>query len=96
MSRSPSEVIATWKGGKLTYMELENLTQRRYLISEFLNRLRMTGAQRLIEEGGNPMMPSVPDFRAQQGPPRTKRCRLEVINDPNSGGPRQKSGNHHQ
>ncbi|MDZ4658776.1 MAG: hypothetical protein SH868_14465 [Bythopirellula sp.] len=60
--RDPSTVVASWKGGKMSLMELDVLTQRRYFLSQFLDRLRMTGAQRLIEQGGTPVMPSVPDF----------------------------------
>ncbi len=58
----PKEVVASWDGGKLTSMELDVLTQRRYFVSQFLDRLRMEGARRLIEQGGTPMLPSVPDF----------------------------------
>ncbi len=60
--RDPNTEVASWKGGEMSLMELDILTQRRYFISQFLDRLRMTGAQRLIAEGGTPMMPSVPDF----------------------------------
>lgn len=58
----PKEVAASWKGGKLTAMELDVLTQRRFFVSQFLDQLRMEGARRLIEQGGTPMLPSVPDF----------------------------------
>ena len=64
---NPNTVVADWKGGSLTIQELTNLTQRRYFLSEFLNRLRMTGAQRIVAEGGTPMMPSVPDFVLSEG-----------------------------
>ncbi|QEG34930.1 hypothetical protein [Bythopirellula goksoeyrii] len=61
-SSNPRAIVAEWKGGSLNGQELASLTQRRYFLSEFLKRLRMTGAQKIIEEGGTPMMPSVPDF----------------------------------
>ena len=60
--RDPNTVVASWKGGQMSLMELDVLTQRRYFLSQFLERLRMTGAQRLIEQGGTPVMPAVPDF----------------------------------
>jgi hypothetical protein len=63
----PNKVVASWKGGKLTAIELESLTQRRHFISQFLQKLMMTGAQRLMEEGGNPMQPSVPNFILNEG-----------------------------
>jgi hypothetical protein len=63
----PNKEVASWKGGRLTAMELENLTQRRYFISRFLQTLMMTGAQRLMQEGGNPMQPSVPNFILNEG-----------------------------
>lgn len=63
----PNKVVASWKGGRLTALELENLTQRRYFISRFLQSLMMTGAQRLMAEGGNPMQPSVPNFILNEG-----------------------------
>ncbi len=65
--QSPSEVITSWKGGRLTRMEIEVLTQRRYFLSQFLERLRLEGARRLMEEGGTPMMPSVPNFVFGEG-----------------------------
>ncbi len=64
---NPRAIVAEWKGGSLNVQELTGLTQRRYFLSEFLNRLRMTGAQRILEEGGTPMMPSVPDFVLPEG-----------------------------
>lgn len=63
----PNKEVASWKGGRLTAMELETLTQRRYFISQFLQTLMMTGAQRLMAEGGNPMQPSVPNFILNEG-----------------------------
>ena len=66
-SSNPNTVVAEWKGGSLTVQELANLTQRRYFLSEFLKRLRMTGAQQIMEEGGTPTMPSVPDFVLPEG-----------------------------
>jgi hypothetical protein len=63
----PNKQVASWKGGRLTAMELENLSQRRYFISRFLQTLMMTGAQRLMAEGGNPMQPSVPNFVLNEG-----------------------------
>ncbi len=59
----PNKVVASWKGGRVTALELETLTQRRYFVSQFLRNLFSLGGSRLIEEGGNPMQPSVPpDF----------------------------------
>jgi hypothetical protein len=59
--RSPNEVVASWKGGKLSAMELENLTQRRYFVSEFLLRLASEGYNRVLAEGGTPQT-TAPDF----------------------------------
>src|SRR5690606_2023162 len=63
----PNKVAASWKGGRLTAREIETLTQRRYFISQFLQNLMMKGAQRVIEEGGNPLPPSVPNFIINEG-----------------------------
>lgn len=59
--RDPNQVVASWKGGKLSAMELENLTQRRYFVSEFLLRLASEGYQRVLAEGGTPQT-TAPDF----------------------------------
>ncbi len=64
---NPRAIVAEWKGGSLNAQELSTLTQRRYFLSHFLEALRMTGAQRIMEEGGTPMMPSVPDFVLPEG-----------------------------
>lgn len=64
---NPRAIVAEWKGGSLNVQELSTLTQRRYFLSEFLNRLRITGARQIMEEGGTPMMPSVPDFVLPEG-----------------------------
>ena len=64
---NPKTVAAQWKGGSLNVQELSTLTQRRYFLSQFLDRLRMTGARRIVEEGGTPMMPTVPDFVLPEG-----------------------------
>lgn len=58
----PNEVVASWKGGRMTIGELQVLAERRYFISQFLYQLRGTGASKMMESGGTPMMPQVPDF----------------------------------
>jgi hypothetical protein len=64
-SRDPNEVVVSWKGGKLSAMELENLTQRRFFISEFLKRLASEGYRRVIDEGGTPQT-TAPNFMLNQ------------------------------
>jgi hypothetical protein len=63
---NPNQVVATWKGGSLTAAELENLSQRRYFISEFLLRLASEGYNRVLAEGGTPQT-TAPDFILPRG-----------------------------
>jgi hypothetical protein len=63
---NPKQVVATWKGGSLTAAELENLSQRRYFISEFLLRLASEGYNRVLAEGGTPQT-TAPDFILPRG-----------------------------
>ena len=63
----PNKVVASWNGGRLTSLELETLVQRRHFVSQFLQNLMVTGASRLLEEGGNPMPPQMPDFIIREG-----------------------------
>jgi hypothetical protein len=62
----PNKVVASWKGGELKAIELENLSQRRHFISEFLRHLYSEGYNRVIAEGGTPQT-TAPNFILQQG-----------------------------
>ncbi len=62
---SPTATIATWDGGSLTSRELDILRQRRYMISNFLEGLVQQGARNVIDEGGTPLDPTVPNFILQ-------------------------------
>ena len=53
-NRSAKSTVATWDGGSLNERELANLRSRRFFLSEFLRRLQITGAQRVIADGGTP------------------------------------------
>ena len=63
---SPTATIVSWDGGSMTGRELETLRQRRYFISTFLQELYTQGARAVINEGGTPLDPSVPNFILQQ------------------------------
>jgi hypothetical protein len=65
-----AEIVAEWDGGSINKQELSNLVQRRYFISEFLRSLQMLGAQRILEEGGSPTQPTVPNFIFSENPSR--------------------------
>ena len=58
----PPVSVATWDGGSLNERDLAILRSRRYFLSEFLRRLEITGAQRVIADGGTPTKPTIPEF----------------------------------
>jgi|GEM_PF-1611039 len=60
--RSAKSIVATWDGGSLNVRDLAILRSRRYFLSEFLRRLEITGAQRVIADGGTPTKPAIPEF----------------------------------
>ena len=64
------EVIAEWDGGSITEQELSDMTRRRYFISAFLSTLRAAGGRRIIDEGGSPLEPNVPNFILNDNPPK--------------------------
>jgi len=60
--RSAKSSVATWDGGSLNERDLAILRSRRYFLSEFLRRLEITGAQRVVADGGTPTKPMIPEF----------------------------------
>ncbi|MCA9231050.1 MAG: peptidyl-prolyl cis-trans isomerase [Planctomycetales bacterium] len=64
---SPTATLVSWEGGSINARELESLRQRRYVISNFLKELLMSGAQRVYSEGGTPLDPTVPNFILEEG-----------------------------
>lgn len=60
--RSVNTTVASWDGGSLTLGEVDNLTQRRIFISQFLMNLYMTAASELQAQGETPPNPTVPNF----------------------------------
>lgn len=63
--QSANTVVAEWEGGSLTLRQLDQLTQRRFRIHEFLSNLIGLAAGMVEEEGGTPIPPTLPDFRLQ-------------------------------
>ncbi len=61
-ARSPDALVASWDGGSLNVRELAILRSRRLFLNDFLRRLQMTGAQRVIADGGSPAPPNIPVF----------------------------------
>ncbi|MEM9352365.1 MAG: hypothetical protein AAGA92_05080 [Planctomycetota bacterium] len=72
-------IVASWNGGELTERKFARLVQRRSFVSSVLQRLQMTGVQRVYEAGQEPTEPSVPNFVI---PEQTdiNRLQQEVVN----------------
>ncbi len=64
-----SLTVARWDGGSMSGQELGSLVRRRLFISRFLLEIAQTGARRLMENGGTPLEPSVPNFIVPRNTP---------------------------
>ncbi len=64
-----NKVVARWNNGSINEQELSELVGRRYFVSRFLRSLQMQGARRILDEGGTPLQPTVPNFILNDNPP---------------------------
>ncbi len=67
--QSSKKTVVLWDGDSINEQELANLTRRRYFISGFLRNLQIIGARRILDEGGTPLQPSIPNFMLSENPP---------------------------
>ena len=61
-SSSPEVNVTSWDGGALKSNELEYLVQRRLFVGQFVYQIARLGAGRVVEDGGTPQYPAIPDF----------------------------------
>ncbi|NOY42969.1 MAG: hypothetical protein GXP26_14180 [Planctomycetes bacterium] len=60
--QASNRTVAHWDNGSINEQELSELVRRRHFVSQFLHSLWMQGLQRIRDEGGTPLQPTVPNF----------------------------------